>query len=78
MQEVSASTEEISASLEEVSAASEEISASSQEMHASTAQLLNDMKEGNKVAQEIEEKAVKIQKERLLTVNRRLLQFLMN
>lgn len=63
MQEVSASTEEISASLEEVSAASEEISASSQEMHASTAQLLNDMKEGNKVAQEIEEKAVKIQGE---------------
>ena len=31
-------------------------------MHASTAQLL-DMKEGNKVAQEIEEKAVKIQGE---------------
>ena len=26
-----------------------------------TAQLLNDMKEGNKVAKEIEEKAVKIQ-----------------
>ncbi|MGI6227536.1 MAG: methyl-accepting chemotaxis protein [Peptococcales bacterium] len=63
MEEVSASTEEISAGIEEVSAAAEEISASSQQMNASSGQLVENMKNGNRIAKEIEEKATKVQRE---------------
>lgn len=61
MQQVSASTEEVSAGLEEVSASSEEISASGEEMNASITELVEQMRSGNRVANETREKAAAVE-----------------
>ncbi|NMA13809.1 MAG: methyl-accepting chemotaxis protein [Clostridia bacterium] len=70
MQEVSASTEEISASMEELSASVQQISAGSDQMDTAAAKLMDNMQNGKTIAQDIEEKAVKIEAEVINNQNR--------
>jgi methyl-accepting chemotaxis protein len=70
MQEGSASTEEISASMEELSASVQQISAGSDQMDTAAAKLMDNMQNGKTIAQDIEEKAVKIEAEVINNQNR--------
>lgn len=61
MEEVSVSTEQIASAMEEVSAATEELNASAEEIGASLTMMAHDSEEGNNKANEIKERAIKIQ-----------------
>jgi methyl-accepting chemotaxis protein len=61
MVEVSVSTEQIATAMEEVSAATEELNASAEEIGASLTMMAHDSEDGNNKANEIKERAMKIQ-----------------
>ncbi len=61
MEEVSVSTEQIASAMEEVSAATEELNASAEEIGASLTMMAHDSEDGNNKANEIKERAIKIQ-----------------